>query len=351
MQRRKRRYDLARIRVVGAGGGGVTALDQLLATDRSASAWRGVDFVAVDADQATLGQTAAAVKIQLGDSAAGLSGGADAGRQAAEATLTPLRHALNRADMVFVLAGLGGGTGSGAAPVIARLAKELGALVIGIVTYPFAFEGTLRAGNADTAVAALRNQTDTLIVLPNDRLLQQGEGAIGFHETYRLASQVWRQSVAGISDLVNRSGLINVDFADVRAIMSESGAAIITAGTASGPDRARRVADAVSQSELLGLTIDGARGILFNVVGGPDLSLTEVESLAAQLIERAHPGANVIFGAVIDPALKNTLQVTLIATGFQGMERSWPLPLPSRREPVTVEAVAGSATEPATLSS
>jgi cell division protein FtsZ len=313
MQRTKQSPQMARIRVVGVGGGGQTAVNQMTVADLY-----GVDFLTVDTDVTASQDSKASFRLLIGDEgifAQGVAGFAERGQRAALSSIEAIRSALHGADLVFIIAGLGGGTGTGAAPVIARVAKEQNALTIAIVTYPFSFEGD-RLTTARKGIAWLKSWCDTLIVIPNDRLHKMANGALGFHETYRLAHQVWYQSVQGVSELLTNSGLINVDFADVRSIMSEGGGAIIASGRAQGKDRARKAAEKATHSDLLGLTIDGAHGILFNVSGGADMSLLEVEQAADIITRRAHPHSNVIFGAVIDPALGDEVRITVIATGF-----------------------------------
>jgi cell division protein FtsZ len=314
MQRKKRIHQEARIRVVGIGSGGRTAVNRLIAGGAY-----GVDFVTMDTDTEALRESLAPMVVRLGKTAAdsrGAAGNAERGKSAAMASSRAIGDALQGSDLVFVLAGLGGGTGSGAAPVVSQIAHREGALVIGIVTYPFAFEGLKRSTNARNGIATLRRSTDTLIVIPNDRLLKLSNGRVGFHETYRLAQGFWQQSIQGISDLVNHSGLINVDFADVRAIMAEGGAAIIATGRGTGQDRVRKAAMAATRSDLLGVTIDGAQGVLFNVVGGPDMNLLDIKEAAQIITARVHSGANVIFGAAINGALEEEIRITVIATGF-----------------------------------
>ncbi len=318
MQRRSQTHCQAQIRVVGVGGGGVTAINRLVG-----SGIFGVDFITVDADIDAQRISRAPLHISIGDELSGkwgLSGNVEGGRRAAKGVADVLSVALSGSDLVIIIAGLGGGTGTGAAPAVAQLAKRQGAVVFGIVTYPFSFEGEKRIASAEIGIERLRECTDTLIVVPNDRVLRMAGGSIGFHETYRLAHDIWRQSVEGISDLVNRSGLINVDFADVRAIMSEGGGAVIATGRGSGPSRARDAALRATRSDLLGITIDGAGGLLFNVVGGAALSLLEVEEAAAVLTRRAHPEANVIMGASVNASLTDEIRITVVATGFDASD-------------------------------
>lgn len=314
MQRRKRAHQQARIRVAGVGSGGRTAVNRLIS-----GGVYGVDFVTLDTDTEALRETLAPMVVRLSKTAAdsrGAIGRVDRGREAALASSAAIAEALQGSDLVFILAGLGGGTGSGATPIVSQVARREGALVVGIVTYPFSFEGPQRSLNARNGIAALKRCTDTLIVIPNDRLLSLSKGRVGFHETYRLAQGFWQQSIQGVSDLVNHSGLINVDFADVRSIMAEGGAAIIATGRGQGRDRARKAAASATRSNLLGVTIDGAQGVLFNVVGGPDMSLFEIEEAAEIITARVDSKANVIFGAAINGALENEIRITVIATGF-----------------------------------
>lgn len=314
MQRRNPSQQLARIRVVGIGGGGVTAVNGLIR-----AVIHGVDFLTIDADLVSLAISKAPNKIRIGDESgdqSGTSGRPERGKKLAMTYADVIADRLKGSEMVFILAGLGGGTGTGAAPVVAQIARKLGALVIGIVTYPFPFEDERRIAAARQGVAILKKNTDTLIVVPNDRLLKLADGNIGFHETYRLAHNLWHQSIQGIGDLVNQSGLINVDFADVRAIMSEGSGAIIATGRGMGLNRAQVAAEQATYSNLLNLTIDGAHGILFNVTGGPDMSLHEVRQAADIITSQAHLNANVIFGAAINHALADEIRITVIATGF-----------------------------------
>jgi cell division protein FtsZ len=245
------------------------------------------------------------------------------GRMAAASAAHDLYNVLKGADMVFITAGLGGGTGTGAAPIVAQAAKELGALTIGVVTRPFTFEGNKRMQNAEAGMQKLKEQADTLIVIPNDRLLQIMDKRASLNDAFKLADDVLRQGIQGISELITVPGLINLDFADVKTIMSEGGAALMAVGKASGEDRARIAAEQAISSQLLDITIDGARGVLFNVTGGPSLTLFEVNQAAALIRETAHPDVNLIFGAVIDPDMGDEIRITVIATGFErtGMPR------------------------------
>jgi cell division protein FtsZ len=255
------------------------------------------------------------------------------GRKSAEESAEAMYEVLKGSDMVFITAGMGGGTGTGGAPIIAQIAKEVGALTIGVVTRPFTFEGSRRIQSAEAGIAKLKEQSDTLIVIPNDRLLQIVDKRANLQSAFRMADDVLRQGVQGISELITVPGLINLDFADVRTIMSEGGAALMAVGTAKGEDAARIAAEQAISSQLLDITIDGARGILFNVTGGPDLTLFDVNQAAAIIKETAHPDVNLIFGAVIDPNMKDAVRITVIATGF---ERAGVMP--RRMEPPASES-------------
>jgi cell division protein FtsZ len=305
----------ARIKVVGVGGGGSNAVNRMIE-----SGLTGIEFISVNTDAQALLLSGSGTRVRIGDKLTrglGAGGDPDRGRKAAEESADELYEALKGADMVFVTAGMGGGTGTGAAAVVAQIAKEHGALTIGVVTKPFTFEGVRRSQLAEAGINALKEKADTLIVIPNDRLLQIVDKRASLNQAFRMADEVLRQGVQGISELITVPGLINLDFADVRAIMSEGGAALMAVGTATGEDRARQAAEKAISSELLDVTIDGARGILFNVTGGPDLSLFEVNEAAAIIKETAHPDVNLIFGAVIDPNLKDEIRITVVATGFE----------------------------------
>jgi cell division protein FtsZ len=313
----------ARIKVVGVGGGGSNAVNRMIEEGLS-----GVEFVAVNTDAQALLLSNAPTRVRIGDKLTrGLGAGGDpeVGKKAAEESADDLYEVIKGCDMVFITAGIGGGTGTGAAPIIAQIAKEVGSLTIGVVTRPFTFEGAKRSQAAESGISTLKEQVDTLIVIPNDRLLQLADKRASLQEAFRLADDVLRQGIQGISELITVPGLINLDFADVRTIMSEGGAALMAVGCASGEDRARVAAEQSISSHLLDITIDGARGILFNVTGGSELSLFEVNQAAAIIKETAHPDVNLIFGAVIDPNMGDELRVTVIATGFErttGMRRS-----------------------------
>jgi cell division protein FtsZ len=263
-------------------------------------------------------------RVRIGDKLTrglGAGGNPEIGRKAAEESADELYEVLRGADMIFIASGMGGGTGTGASPIVAQIAKELGALTIGVVTRPFTFEGAKRQQTAEAGIEALKSQVDTLIVIPNDRLLQIASKNATLQQAFSLADDVLRQGIQGISELITVPALINLDFADVRTIMSEGGAALMAVGRALGDERARKAAEAAISSALLDVTIDGARGILFNITGGPDLSLFEVNEAAAIIKESAHPEVNLIFGAQIDESLGDEVRVTVIATGFEHSSR------------------------------
>jgi cell division protein FtsZ len=305
---------LALIKVVGVGGGGSNAVNRMVDAGLG-----GCEFIAVNTDAQALLMVDADVKMPIGsDVTRGLGAGADpsVGRSAAEESRDELKEALKGADMVFVTAGEGGGTGTGAAPIVAKLAHEIGALTVGVVTKPFSFEGRRRAEIASRGVDELRDEVDTLIVIENDRLLQVVEKRTSILDAFTLADDVLRQGVQGITDLITIPGLVNLDFADVRTIMNEAGSALMGIGTAGGENRATEAARSAVSSPLLESSIEGATGILLNVTGGPDIGLFEVNEAAQVVTSAADQNANVIFGAVIDEALKDEVRVTVIATGF-----------------------------------
>ena len=306
----------ARIKVVGVGGGGCNAVNRMI--DEGLT---GIEFIAVNTDAQALQFSKAKTRVRIGSKVTrGLGAGGDPriGRAAAEESAEELYEVLKGADMIFVTAGLGGGTGTGGAPIIAQIAKEIGALTIGVVTRPFTFEGTHRSKSAEEGASALKQHADTLIIIPNDRLLQIVDKRSGLQEAFKVADDVLRQGIQGISELITVPGLINLDFADVRTIMSEGGAALMAVGQANGEDRAVKAAEQAISNQLLDVTIDGARGILFNVTGGESLKLFEVNQAAAIIKETAHPEVNLIFGAVIDENMGEDVRITVIATGFEG---------------------------------
>jgi cell division protein FtsZ len=307
---------LAVIKVVGVGGGGVNAINRMIEVGL-----KGVEFIAVNTDAQALLMSDADVKLDIGrELTRGLGAGADPviGRQAAEDHAEEITDVLKGADMVFVTAGEGGGTGTGGAPVIARMARELGALTIGVVTRPFQFEGKRRSGQADEGVEALRAEVDTLIVIPNDRLLELSDRSISVLDAFRQADQVLLQGVSGITDLITTPGLINLDFADVKSVMRDAGSALMGIGSARGEHRAVAASEAAISSPLLEASIEGARGVLLSIAGGSDLGLFEINEAARLVADAAHPDANIIFGAVIDDTLGDEVRVTVIAAGFDG---------------------------------
>ncbi len=305
---------LAMIKVVGVGGGGSNAVSRMVDAGLS-----GVDFIAANTDAQALLVVDADMKVHIGaESTRGLGAGAnpEVGRDAATESRDELKDAIKGADMVFVTAGEGGGTGTGGAPIVAGIARELGALTVGVVTRPFGFEGRKRADQAMMGIEELRDNVDTLIVIENDRLLQVVEKRTSIVDAFRMADDILRQGVQGITDLITVPGIVNLDFADVRAIMSDAGSALMGIGTASGENRAAEAAHTAVSSPLLESSIEGATGILLNISGPPDMGLFEVNEAAEVVTGAADQNANVIFGAVIDDALKDEVRVTVIATGF-----------------------------------
>jgi len=343
----------ARIKVVGVGGGGCNAVDRMID-----EGMQGVEFVGVNTDAQALLLSKAPTRVRVGEKLTrGLGSGGDpeVGRKATEESAEELYTVLKGADMVFITSGMGGGTGTGGAPVVAKIARDIGALTIGVVTRPFNFEGSRRIQAAETGIDLFKEQADTLIVIPNDRLLQIVDKRANLQQAFRIADDVLRQGVQGISELITVPGLINLDFADVRTIMSEGGAALMAVGQAKGEDAARVAAEQAISSQLLDITIDGARGILFNVTGGPELTLFDVNEAAAIIKETAHPDVNLIFGAVIDPNMKDQVRITVIATGFEranAIKRSIEVPTievrenTERRETVQVTRTATKEFQP-----
>src|SRR5690349_18991081 len=307
---------LALIKVVGIGGGGVNAVNRMIE-----HGLKGVEFIAINTDAQALVMSDADVKLDIGrEETRGLGAGANPaiGQKAAEDHAEEIEEALKGADMVFVTAGEGGGTGTGGAPVVARIARSLGALTIGVVTRPFQFEGARRKKSADDGIERLREEVDTLIVIPNDRLLSISDRSVSVMDAFRQADQVLLQGVAGITDLITTPGLINLDFADVKSVMSNAGSAIMGIGSARGDDRTVQAAQTAVSSPLLEASIDGAHGVLLSIAGGSDLGLFEINEAAALVAEAVHPEANIIFGATIDDALGDEVRVTVIAAGFDG---------------------------------
>uniref|UniRef100_UPI000832CAD0 cell division protein FtsZ n=1 Tax=Janibacter limosus TaxID=53458 RepID=UPI000832CAD0 len=309
---------LAVIKVVGIGGGGVNAVNRMIEVGL-----KGVEFIAINTDAQALLMSDADVKLDVGrELTRGLGAGADpeVGKKAAEDHAEEIEEVLKGADMVFVTAGEGGGTGTGGAPVVAKIAKSLGALTIGVVTRPFTFEGRRRANQAETGIGSLRDEVDTLIVIPNDRLLSISDRAVSMLDAFRSADQVLLSGVQGITDLITTPGLINLDFADVKSVMQGAGSALMGIGSARGEDRAVQAAELAISSPLLEASVDGAHGVLLSIQGGSDLGLFEINEAARLVQEAAHPEANIIFGAVIDDALGDEVRVTVIAAGFDGGE-------------------------------
>ena len=330
----------ASIKVVGVGGAGGSAVNRM-----KEAGLQGVQFIAMNTDAQALHNSKADLKIHLGrETTGGLGAGADPskGEQAANESRDEIKSALDGADMVFVTIGAGGGTGSGAGHVVAEVAREMGILVVGVATKPFSFEGEKRRVNAEWAVAQLGRQVDTLITIPNDRLLQTIDRRTPLLETFKIADDVLRQGVQGISELITEHGLINLDFADVKAIMSNAGSALMGIGRASGDDRASQAAQQAIESPLIEVSIDGAKGVLFNVTGGYDMSMSEIQEAAEIITSAVSPDANIIFGATLKPELDDELIITVIATGFDsaffeeqaaGMEIPGALSQPRQEQP------------------
>ena len=336
---------VARIKVVGVGGGGSNAVNRMIEEGLG-----GVEFISINTDAQALLLSNAPRRIRIGDKLTrglGAGGNPEKGQKAAEESQEELYESLRGSDMVFITAGMGGGTGTGAAPIVAQIAKEQGALTIGVVTRPFTFEGAKRTTAAESGISKLKEFVDTLIVIPNDRLLQIVDKRASLNDALRTADDVLRQGIQGISELITVPGLINLDFADVRAIMAEGGAALMAIGRASGEDRARMSAEAAISSNLLDITIDGARGILFNVTGGPNMTLFEVNQAAAIIRETAHPDVNLIFGAVVDQNMGDEMRITVIATGFERQGLARPVMRPTTKQPAQAPARSPTATHAA----
>lgn len=306
---------IAKIKVIGVGGGGGNAVSSMI----ESGSISGVEFICVNTDAQVLLQSKAPTKLQIGEKLTkglGVGGNPEIGAQAAEESVEKLKELLIDSDMVFVTAGMGGGTGTGAAPVIAQLARETGALTVGVVTKPFAFEGTRRAVAAEDGIEKLKEATDTLIVIPNQRLMDVIDRKMTLLEAFKVVDSVLGQAVGGIADIITTAGLVNVDFADVKTIMKNAGSALLGIGTGVGENRAQMAARAAVSSPLLDLSIEGARGVLFNIAGGNDLTMFEVDEAARIISSAADPDANVIFGAVIKEDLTDQVKITVIATGF-----------------------------------
>lgn len=323
---------LARIKVVGVGGGGGNAINSMVAS----GAIQGVDFITVNTDAQVLLSNSAPTKIQIGENLTkglGSGGNPDIGSQAAEESREKIKEYLMDSDMIFITAGMGGGTGTGAAPVIAELAKEQGALTVAIVTKPFAFEGARRMVNAEEGIEKLKGRVDTLIVIPNQRLLDVVDRKMTLLEAFRVADSVLTQGVQGISDIITLPGLINVDFADVKSIMKDAGSALMGIGNGVGESRAQMAARAAISSPLLEVSIEGAKGVLFNITGGPDMTMSEVDEAAKLISDAADADANIIFGSAINEKLIDQMKITVIATGFDET-RSRLASMVSRNRPV-----------------
>lgn len=313
--------NFAKIRVMGIGGGGSNALNSMI----SQSSIQGVDFIAVNTDAQSLLLNQAATKVQIGEDftkGLGSGGNPEVGNQAAEESYEKLKDILDGTDMVFLTAGMGGGTGTGATPVIARAAKEIGALTVAVVTKPFTFEGTRRMVAAEEGIELLKDKVDTLIVIPNQRILDVVDKKLSLLEAFKVADSVLTQGVQGISDLITMPGLINVDFADVRTIMQNAGSSLMGIGTGVGENRAQAAARSAIASPLLEITMEGARGVLFNVIGGPDLTMSEVDEAAKIISAAADSDANIIFGATIDETMRDQMKITVIATGFDSARQT-----------------------------
>ncbi len=331
----------AKIRVIGIGGGGGNALNSMIQLQNI----QGVEFIAINTDAQALLTSQAPEKIQIGENfTRGLGSGGDpeVGKQAAEESAEKIQSMLTGADMVFLTCGMGGGTGTGATPVVAKIAKDVGALTVGVVTKPFGFEGTRRMLAAEDGIENLKDKVDTLIVIPNQRLLDVVDRKMTLIDAFRVADSVLGQGVQGISDLIVMPGLINVDFADVKAIMHEAGSALMGIGTGTGENRAQTAARTAIASPLLEISIEGARGILFNIIGGNDLTMTEVDEAARVIQQAADPDANIIFGATIDENMVDQVKITVVATGFDETRQR----LGQWREPSTPTPISPNPTQP-----
>ncbi|WAL58604.1 cell division protein FtsZ [Thermocoleostomius sinensis] len=306
--------NVAKIKVIGVGGGGCNAVNRMIASDLT-----GVEFWSINTDAQALTHASALNRLQIGQKLTrglGAGGNPAIGQKAAEESRDEIAASLDQCDLVFITAGMGGGTGTGAAPIVAEVAKEVGALTVGVVTRPFTFEGKRRTSQADEGIAALQSRVDTLIIIPNDKLLSVISEQTPVQEAFRVADDILRQGVQGISDIITIPGLVNVDFADVRAVMADAGSALMGIGIGSGKSRAREAAMSAISSPLLESSIDGAKGVVFNITGGYDLTLHEVNSAAEIIYEAVDPNANIIFGAVLDDRLQGEIRITVIATGF-----------------------------------
>ncbi|MEM8504742.1 MAG: cell division protein FtsZ [Cyanobacteria bacterium P01_D01_bin.1] len=340
---------VARIKVIGVGGGGCNAVNRMID-----SGLAGIEFWTVNTDAQALTYSSTTNAMQLGQKLTrglGAGGNPSIGQKAAEESRDEIFQAVEGSDLVFITAGMGGGTGTGAAPIVAECAKEAGALTVGVITRPFTFEGRRRTSQADSGIAALQACVDTLIIIPNDKLLSVISEQTPVQEAFRVADDILRQGVQGISDIITISGLVNVDFADVRAVMADAGSALMGIGVGSGKSRAREAAIAATSSPLLETSINGAGGVVFNITGGSDLTLHEVNQAAEIIYESVDPNANIIFGAVIDDRLQGEIRITVIATGFSMESRSIPSMTSPKVMPITrppsapAEAPAGTVAE------
>ncbi len=325
---------VANIKVIGVGGGGGNAVNRMIASNVS-----GIEFWSINTDAQALVQSAAVKRLQIGQKLTrglGAGGNPAIGQKAAEESRDEIAAALENADLVFITSGMGGGTGTGAAPIVAEIAKEMGALTVGVVTRPFVFEGRRRTSQAEQGIEGLESRVDTLIVIPNDKLLAVISEQTPVQEAFQFADDVLRQGVQGISDIITIPGLVNVDFADVRAIMADAGSALMGIGVGSGKSRAQEAANAAISSPLLESSVEGARGVIFNITGGSDLTLHEVNAAAERIYEVVDPNANIIFGAVIDDRLQGEVRITVIATGFTG-EGQAATPTALKVAPVTTQ--------------
>jgi len=329
--------NFAKIRVMGIGGGGTNALNSMI----SQSQIQGVDFIAVNTDAQALLLCQAPNKLQIGENLTkglGSGGNPDIGKQSAEESFEKIKEIIDGTDMLFLTSGMGGGTGTGATPIIAKAAKELGVLTVSVVTKPFAFEGTRRMVQAEDGIEELKDKVDTLIIIPNQRILDVVDKKLSLLEAFKVADSVVTQGVQGISDLITMPGLINVDFADVKTIMSNAGSALMGIGTGVGENRAQAAARSAIASPLLEISMDGARGVLFNIIGGPDLTMSEVDEAAKIIASSADPDANIIFGATIDDTMHDQMKITVIATGFDQVRQTlkeFVTPMATRQEPGT----------------
>jgi cell division protein FtsZ len=333
----------ARIVVLGVGGGGSNAVNRMIQ-----SGVRGVDFIAVNTDTQALARSEAGTRVHIGEKLTrglGAGGNPNVGEKAAEESGEQIAELMRDADMVFIAAGMGGGTGTGAAPIIAQISKELGALTVGVVTKPFTFEGRQRAKNAEDGIAQLKERVDTLITIPNDRLLEVIDRKTTLEQAFMEVDDVLRQGIQGISELITEPGLINLDFADVKSIMSDSGGALMAIGRGTGETRAQDAARMAISSPLLDVSMDGAKGVLLNITGGTDLALSEINEAADVVAMAADPEANIIFGAVIDPKLENEVKITVIATGFDVFQRAQRA-MPTYRRRTTYGGGSAVSTEP-----